>query len=125
MVNENMELYARQQFDFFLMTAAERFSERIVQRCAGTENALKQLKEDPNGEGIWLDQYVESLFEDFLYNNTGGACFILSALEKRDIEIDESGKVEQVLQKMAQKVFAELLLNKSIESLERSVGFGS
>lgn len=119
-----MELYARQQFDFFLMTAVERFSERIVQRCAGTENALKQLKENPNGEGVWLDQYVESLFEDFLFNNTGGACFILSALEKRDIEIEETGKVEQVLQKMAQKVFAELLRMKTIESLDRSTGYG-
>ncbi len=119
-----MELYARQQFDFFLATAVERFSERIVQRCAGAENALKQLKEDANGEGIWLDQYVEHLFEDFLFNNTGGACFILSALEKRDIEIEENGKVEQVLQKMAHKAFADLLKNKTIESLDRSVGFG-
>ncbi len=119
-----MELYARQQFDFFLMTAAERFSERIVQRNAGTENALKLLKEDRNSGGIWLDQFVESLFEDFLYNNTGGACFILSALEKRDIEITEKGKVGDVLQIMAREVFAELLHRKTIESLERSSGFG-
>ena len=119
-----MELYARQQFDVFLISAAERFSERIVQRCAGAENALNQLKSDANGEGIWIDQFVEHLFEDFLLNNTAGACFILSALEKRDVEINETGKVEQVLQKAAQKVFAELLKNKTIESLDRSVGFG-
>ena len=119
-----MELYARQQFDVFLMTAAERFSERIVQRCAGTENALKQLKEDPNGKGIWINQYVEHLFEDFLFNNTAGACFILSALEKRNVEIEEKGAVEKILQKTARKVFAELLQKKTIESLDRSSGFG-
>lgn len=120
-----MELYQKQQFDFLLMTSAERFAERIVQRCAGQDNALRQLKENPNGENVWLDDFVKVLFNDFLLNNTAGACFILSALEKRNIEISLDGKVEQSLQVMAQKVFGELLRMKIIESLEQSIGVGA
>lgn len=120
-----MELYQKQQFDFLLMTSAERFIERIVQRCAGTNNALRRIKENPNGEGVWLEEFVGNLFEEFLLDNTAGACFILSALEKRNIEISECGKVEQVLQKAARKVYAELFCAKVIESLEQSVGVGA
>lgn len=120
-----MNLHEKQQFDFFLMTSAERFADRIVQRCAGSANALRQLKEDPQGEGIWIEEFVEALFEDFLLNNTAGACFILSALERRPVEISETGKVEEVLQKMARKVYAELLRIKIIESLEQSIGVGA
>ena len=120
-----MDLYKRQQFDFFLMTAADRFSERIIQRCEGSEKALDRLKTDPNGEGIWIDQFVEHLFEDFLFNNTAGACFILSALEKRALKMDIDGKVETILIEMAQRAFGELLEKKSIETLERSIGVGA
>lgn len=119
-----MLLHERQQFDFFLLTAVDRFSERVVQRCGGIENALDKLKSDANGDGIWLDDYVENLFEDFLLKNSAGACFILSALEKQEIEINERGKIEQILVVAAQKVFAELLKRKTVESLERSAGVG-
>ena len=120
-----MELHERQQFDFLLMTAVDRFSETIVQRCEGTENALQRLKSDPNGDGIWLDQFVENIFEDFLYNNTAGACFILSALEKRKTAVEAEGNVESILKTMANAVFSELLEKKTIESLERSIGVGA
>lgn len=120
-----MELYQKQQFDFLLMTAAERFAERIVQRCEGQNNALVRIKADRNAEGIWLDQFVEALFEDFLLNNTAGAVFILSALEKRKIEFQSAGKVEEVLQTMARQSFGDLLHTKTIESLEQSIGVGT
>ena len=120
-----MELHQRQQFDFFLMTAIERFSETIVQRCAGTQNALDKMRQDRNGDGIWLEEYVDHLFTDFLYDNTAGACFILSALEKRQIRVEQEDAVEKVLTKMAKSVFSDLLEKKTIESLERSVGIGA
>ncbi len=120
-----MELYQKQQFDFLLMTSAERFAERIVQRCEGQDNALARIKTDRNSEGVWLDQFVEALFEDFLLNNTGGAVFILSALEQRNIEFSGSGKVDQILQTMAKQAFANLLHIKTIESLEQSIGVGA
>lgn len=120
-----MELYQKQQFDFLLMTSAERFAERIVQRCEGQENALKRIKSDKNSEGVWLDEFVEALFEDFLLNNTAGAVFILSALERRNIEFTGSGKIEQILQNMAKQAFGDLLHLKTIESLEQSIGVGA
>lgn len=120
-----MELYQKQQFDFLLMTSAERFAERIVQRCEGQNNALAKIKADRNAEGIWLDQFVEAIFSDFLLNNTGGAVFILSALERRIIEFSGSGKVEQILQTIAKQAFADLLCLKTIESLEQSSGIGA
>lgn len=120
-----MELHEKQQFDFLLMTAAERFADRVVQRCAGTQNALDQLKTDRNAEGVWLDDFVGALFEDFLLDNTAGAVFILSALEKRKIEFSCDGKIGESLIAMAKQAFAELLHMKTIEGLEQSVGVGA
>jgi len=120
-----MELYQKQQFDFLLMTSAERFAERIVQRCEGQENALKKIKQDRNAEGVWLDEFVEAVFQDFLLNNTAGAVFILSALERKNIEFNGNGKIEQILQTMAKQAFADLLHLKTIESLEQSIGVGA
>ena len=120
-----MELYQKQQFDFLLMTSAERFAERIVQRCEGQDNALARIRSHKNAEGIWLDEFVEALFEDFLLNNTAGAVFILSALERRNIDFSGNGKIEQVLQNMARQAFGDLLYLKTMESLEQSIGVGA
>jgi hypothetical protein len=119
-----MELYQKQQFDFLLLTSAERFAERVVQRCEGQDKAHAKLKENRNADGVWLDQFVEAIFDDFLLNNTAGAVFILSALEKRNIEFSGNGKIEQVLQTMAKQAFGDLLYIKTIESLEQSIGVG-
>ena len=117
-----MDLHARQQFDFLLATAIERFSERLIQRNEGAENALRRLRENPQGEGIWLDEFVAAIFQDFLLNNTAGACFILESLEKQSITTDSSsGKVQDLLQHMAQRAFADLLARKLEESLEQAV----
>ena len=107
------------------MTSAERFAERIIQRCEGQDNALAKIKIDRNTEGVWLDEFVEALFEDFLLNNTGGAVFILSALERRNIEFSGKGKIDQILQTMAKQAFGDLLHLKTIESLEQSIGVGA
>lgn len=120
-----MELFQKQQFDFLLMTSAERFAERIIQRCEGQDNALAKIKIDRNTEGVWLDEFVEALFEDFLLNNTGGAVFILSALERRNIEFSGKGKIDQILQTMAKQAFGDLLHLKTIESLEQSIAVGA
>ena len=118
-----MELYQRQQFDFLLMTAAERFVERIVQRCAGVKNALARLREDPQGEGIWLDEFVQALFQDFLLDNPGGACFVLQALAKRTVPAPSEGKIDAMLQQMAVRAFADLLASKVDEALEQQSGY--
>jgi hypothetical protein len=118
-----MEAYQRQQFDFLLMTAAERFVERIVQRNDGHELALERLRADPQGEGIWLDQFVDAIFQDFLLNTPAGACFILQALPRRRPAPPPADTIEQMLQALARRAFADLLAAKVEEALEQQIGY--
>lgn len=114
-----MEAYQRQQFDLLLFSAAERFSERIVQRNGGMASALARLRADPQGEGIWLDAFVEAFFQDSLLDNPAGACFVLQALARRQATAPGSGPIEVMLQQLARRAFADLLAAKTIEALEQ------
>lgn len=121
-----MELHQRQQFDFFLQTATERFIERLQQRFRGAEGALEQLRTDPNGQGVWLEGFTQAVFEDFLLNNLPGACFILQSLAKRPVDATTmtlSGNVESAMQSLASTLFRELLRQKSLEMLEQLSGY--
>jgi hypothetical protein len=119
-----MDLYARNQFDVMLALACESFSERVVQRCAGSENALRALREDPNGEGVWLDQFVTGFFDEWLLNDASAAAFVLVALEKRPLPADPGGTVTEVLQRQARIAFAELLRFKVDQALQQAIGTG-
>lgn len=119
-----MEPYLRQQFDVLLFTAADRFVERIVQRCAGQDNALRQLRDDPQGAGVWLDDYVDAVFAEFCLDDVAGAAFVLQALHKRQITVEDTGSVSDVLVRLAKSVFAQLLASKSIEAMERAERYG-
>jgi hypothetical protein len=119
-----MEAYQRQQFDFLLFTAADRFVERIVQRNDGYENALARLRENPQGEGIWIDEFVQAIFQDFLLDNPAGACFVLQALHRRTVPAMPAGTVESTLNSMARRAFADLLQSKVEEALEQQSGYG-
>ncbi len=120
-----MNPHERQYFDFLLLTAADRFVERITQRCEGEPNALAALRTDPYGEGVWIDHFTDAIFSDFLLDNTAGACFVLAALEKRAFpDIDRSGKVADVMGAAARRAFAELLTTKTIEALEQAMSYG-
>jgi len=119
-----MELHQRQQFDFLLLTAAERFTERLIQRNGGMASALKQLRESPEGQGVWLRKFVEALFRDFLLDNPEGACFILQALPKREVSLEQpGGKVETLLQEMAIQAFMQVLHQKVEEHLDQALAF--
>ena len=120
-----MDVYKQQQFGFFLQTATERFVARLEERFRGPEPALEKIQLDPNAEGIWLDEFTEAVFEDFLLNNVEGACFILQALAKRKTDAVKSGNVETTLIAMAKKLFSALMLQKTIESLEQHAGYQS
>jgi hypothetical protein len=119
-----MALHERQQFDFLLQTAVERFVERLEQRFRGAEDALANLRRDPDGEGVWLTEFTTAVFEDFLLNNIEGACFVLRSLPQRKIELSpQTVSVEQLLGSLSHGLFRELLLNKSLEALEQHVGY--
>jgi hypothetical protein len=116
-----MDLHQRQQFDFLLLTAVERFVERIEQRNEGAANALARLRADAQGQGIWLDEFAGAIFQDFLLDNIEGACFVLSALAKRHTPAQPAGRIEATLIAMAKAAFAELLKQKSEERLEQAL----
>jgi hypothetical protein len=118
-----MDLYQQQQFGFFLQTATERFVERLEQRFRGAATALEKVKSDPNGDGVWVDEFTNAVFEDFLLNNIDGACFVLRSLAKRKTGGCDEGTVEYALQSLARELFAELLLQKTIEILEQHSGY--
>ncbi len=118
-----MDLHERQQFDFLLYTATERYVERLVQRNEGADNALRRMRDNPNGEGIWLNQFTDAIFQDFLLDNVAGACFVLKALAKKSLNMNINGRLETALPAMAKAVFAELLRQKTEESLEQASGY--
>jgi hypothetical protein len=118
-----MNLHEQQQFDFLLATAVERYVERLEQRNEGAENALRRLREDPEGEGIWLGRFTEAIFQDFLLDNPAGCCFVLTALARRPAAFVKGGTVAEVLSQLAKAAFAELLRRKTEEVLEQHVGY--
>ena len=120
-----MELYQQQQFGFFLQTATERFTARLEERFRGPEQVLVQIKEDPGTASEWLNEFVDAVFEDFLLDNVAGACFVLQALSKRNIDGFGPGKVETILIAMAKSLFSELLFQKTSELLEQHAGYQS
>ncbi len=125
-----MELHERQQFDFLLHTAVERYAERLEQRNEGAHRALERLRRDPEGEGVWLSEFVEAVFGDFLLDNSAGAAFVIRALASRKAP-ELSSKpgqlpgqtVEQFTIAFAQAAFAALFRQKTEEILEQHASF--
>lgn len=120
-----MDIHARQQFDFFFNAAIERFVDRIEQRCGGPVPALEKLRTDPNGEGVWLDEFTAALFRDFLLDNAAGSAFILQALARRPAApvVTDGMSVEQAMSALARKAFAAVLQIKTDEQLEQRLSF--
>ncbi len=122
-----LALHEEQQFHFLLFTAVERFTERLEQRCGGSAAALDRLRDEPEGEGIWLTQFAQAIFNDFLLNNPAGACFILQALASQPSPVlplaDITATIETHLQTLALAAFARSLQAKTEESLERNAIF--
>ena len=126
-----MDLHERQHVDLLLQMAVERLTERAVQRCQGAERALAQLRDDPDGEGVWLADFLDAFLQDACLDNTAGAAFVLRALEKRpappvpQVADGGGGAVGDVLQAMARAVFRDLLVRKAEESLSQQLAYGA
>lgn len=118
-----MDLHQRQQFDFLLHTATERFVARLEERHRGAAAALAALKAAPDGAGVWLGDFVNAIFQDFLLDNADGAAFVLRSLPRRSLAAHREGiataeDVEKLLVELAKCLFAELLQAKTAEALE-------
>ena len=120
-----MDAHQRQQFDFLLNAAIERFVERCEQRCGGPVPALARLRDDPNAEGVWVDEFVQALFRDFLLDSPDGAAFVLQALAKRPVPVITSPapSIGAWMQQVAAQAFADVLTRKTDEALEQRLAF--
>ncbi|AEH48035.1 hypothetical protein [Parageobacillus thermoglucosidasius] len=123
-----MNPHEQQYFNLLLAMAVDRFSERIIQRNEGMQNALERLRANPQGEGIWLNEFVDAFFRDALLDNPAGSCLILQALANQYINVfsNIAGRVTvgEMLQEMAKQTFAALLHRKTEEALEQLLAFG-
>ena len=118
-----MNLHETQQFDFLLANAVERYTERLEQRNEGPEKALEKLRADPNGEGIWLDEFARAIFRDFLLDNPEGHCCILCSLARRNTPALQPTKVADALAALALHAFSDLLRLKTEELLEQHCAY--
>lgn len=120
-----MDAHARQQFDFLLNAAIERFVERCEQRCGGPVPALDRLRDDPNAEGVWVDEFVQALFRDFLLDSADGAAFVLQALARRPVPVvaAPASSIGELMQRLAEQAFAQVLARKTEEALEQRLAF--
>lgn len=121
-----MDLHERQQFDFLLHTAVERYVERLEQRNKGARKALERLRREPEGEGVWLSEFVGVLFDDFLLANSAGAAFVMRALASRKapaLSSKPGETVEKFAIRCAKSVFGELFRQKTEEALEQHASF--
>ena len=119
-----MNLHERQQFDFLLATATERYVERLEQRNGGPEAALENLRKNADGNGVWLNEFTTAIFSDFLLDNVEGACFVLASLARRTVVPPAQGSIETMLIAMAKSAFATLLGAKAEEALEQRASYG-
>lgn len=111
------------QFERTLASAVERLCERSIQRCGGQQPALARLRDDPEGQGVWLTRFIKSFLEEELLNTPAGAAFILLALQKRPAPEHPPGTIAQTLNALAEAAFAALVREKAIELLERESMF--
>jgi hypothetical protein len=123
-----MDLHQRHQFDVLLQTATERFVARLEERHRGADAALSALRDDPAAATARVAEFVAAIFQDFLLDNADGGAFILRSLPKRSIAahrhaIATAVTAENLLVAVAQGLFAEVLLTKTLESLEQHGGY--
>jgi len=114
-----MELFLRQQFDLLLQDATGNFAERVVHRCGGPDEALARLRSDPDGDGVLRSEFVRSFFEENLLANPAGHCFVLEALERRTLPPDPGGPANEVLGRLAEAAFADVLTTMTTQLIQR------
>ena len=110
----------RVHIDALIHEACDLLCETSIQRCAGPTNALRQLREDPNGQGVWLDKFTTMFLTEHALLTDAGACVILEALASRPMPAVEGETIGQVLRRAAHAAFTESVRSKMDEALERA-----
>lgn len=118
-----MDNHLRQAFELLLADAVDSFVERTVHRCGGPGPALERLRTDPDGDGVWRDEFVAAVFSEQLLDTTSGACFVLDALERREVPEDPGGKVGDVVARLARAAFTDVLTARADQQLQRQLAF--
>lgn len=114
-----MEIFLRQQFELLLQQATSDFAERVVYRCGGPETAVARLTEDPDGDGVNRADFVRAFFAENLLDNPAGHAFVLEALAQRSVPADDGGPVADVLARLAQAAFADVLVGQARQLILR------
>lgn len=127
-----MSPHEEEYFNIILQMAVERFSERALYRLGSVEEVIRKLRDDPQGDGVWLDQFVDVFFNDLLLHQIEGYAFIVRALSDQPIRLsslfdgpnERAETLETILRRLAVTSFADLLQKKTIEVLEQQSMYG-
>ena len=115
-----MNDHERMYIDGLIHEACDLLCETAIQRCAGPRRALARLRDDPDGDGIWLDRFVSMFLAEHALDNEAGACAILEALSRRPMPETRGSTIGEALQEAAALAFRELVRLKADEALERA-----
>ncbi len=112
-----MQLFMQQYFDTILREAASNFAERCVHRAGGPDQALAALNTDP--ESLGRSDFVSAFFAENLLEDVAGSCFVLEALERRNLPGDAGGSVGDVLSRLARAAFSEVLTVQTSQVIQQ------
>lgn len=116
-----MNDHERVHIDGLVHEACDLLCETAIARCAGPTNALRVLRDDPNGDGVWLDRFTVMFLGEHALDTTPGACAILECFERRPMPaMGAGGTVAGGLQEASRAVFADMVRRKADEALERA-----
>jgi hypothetical protein len=110
--------HERVHIDGLIHEACNLLCETAVHRCFGAANALRQLREDPNGNGVWLDKFTPMFLSEHALDTVAGACTILEACERRPMPAITETTIGDALKEAAAATFGEMVRRKADEALE-------
>jgi hypothetical protein len=112
--------HERMHIDGLIHEACDLLCETSIHRCGGPRNALARLRNDPDGEGVWLDRFVKMFLAEHALNSEAGACAILEALARRPMPEAGGATIGEVILQASSNAFRELVRSKADEALERA-----
>lgn len=117
-----MNDHERVHIDSLVHEACDLLCQTAIQRLAGPTNVLRQIRTDPEGDGVWLTKFARMFLAEHALNTDAGACVILEAYADRPMPttpgLDGSESIGRVLREKAMATFADLVRLKAEQALE-------